>query len=89
MSGDERPDAEVRRTADILFTASIKADELRFEVVPESSVEFSGDASAESSSGSSRTNVPDEAEAHVTYRDVQIDYAIAAKLQPPDSDVDG
>ena len=88
MSGDERPDAEVRRAADILFTARIQADELRFEVAPESSVEFTGDASAESSSGSARTNLPDEVDEHVTYRDVQIDYAIAAKLAPPDADDD-
>ncbi|QKW38329.1 hypothetical protein HUT06_33555 [Actinomadura sp. NAK00032] len=88
MSGGERPDAGVRRTADILFTASIKADELRFEVAPENSVEFSGDASAESSSGSARTNLPDEVREHVTYRDVRIDYAIAAELASPDRDGD-
>ncbi|MEU8799579.1 hypothetical protein [Spirillospora sp. NPDC048819] len=78
---DERPGAEARRTADILFTAKVKADELRFEVVPESSVEFTGDAADKSASGSDRTNLPDEVRENVTYRDVHIDYAIAAKLK--------
>ncbi|MFB4306776.1 hypothetical protein [Actinomadura sp. GTD37] len=89
MSGDERPDEELRQTADILFTAEVKARELRFEVVPEVSVEFTGDASNETASGSARTNLPDKAEKHVTYRDVHIQYAIAAKLSPDDEDSSG
>ncbi|MFG2090405.1 MULTISPECIES: hypothetical protein [unclassified Spirillospora] len=79
---DQRPGTEARRTADILFTATVKADELRFEVAPESSVKFTGDAADESASGSDRTNLPDEVRENVTYRDVHIDYAIAAKLNP-------
>jgi hypothetical protein len=34
----------------------------------------------ESTSGSTRTNLPDEVEENVTYRNVQIHYAIEAKL---------
>ncbi|MFA1538280.1 hypothetical protein [Actinomadura monticuli] len=90
MSGDERPDAELRRTADILFTAHVKARELRFDIAPESSVVFTGNASDDSTSGSARTNLPGQVEEHVTYRDVDIHYAIAAKLsaddQPPAGD---
>ncbi|RFS86489.1 hypothetical protein D0T12_07870 [Actinomadura spongiicola] len=77
----ERPGAELRRTADILFTARVKADEMRFDVVPHNSVEFSGNADDESTSGSDRTNLPDEVREGVVYRDVQIDYAIAARLR--------
>lgn len=82
---DRRPTEETRRTADILFTARVKADELRFEVVPENSVVFTGDAAEESASGSDRTNLPRQVQQNVTYRDVQIDYAIAAKLEQPES----
>ncbi|MEO3827420.1 hypothetical protein [Actinomadura sp. B10D3] len=78
MAHDEFPDAELRRAADILFTAKVKADELRFETAPENSVEFTENADA--ASGSRRTNLPDRVEEHVTYRDVEVDYAIAAKL---------
>ncbi|MBG6092225.1 hypothetical protein [Actinomadura viridis] len=85
MAG-EHPGPELRASAEILFTATVKADELRFHEVPESSVEFSGDADGSSTSGSVRTNLPDEVETNVTYRDVRIDYAIAAKLAEPDDD---
>ncbi|WP_207945454.1 hypothetical protein [Actinomadura sp. 7K534] len=81
---EQRPSEDVMRSADILFTAHVKADELRFEVVPETSVVFTGDADEASASGSDRTNLPAEVRENVTYRDVRIDYAIAAKLEPGD-----
>ena len=80
MSRGEHPGPELRRTADILFTAKLKADELRCKTAPRSRVEFT-DADDDSASGSARTNLPDEVEENVTYRDVRIDYAIAAKMQ--------
>jgi hypothetical protein len=80
MSG-EYPWPSHRRSAEILFTATVRADELRFLATPEESVEFTGDADDESTSGSVRTNLPDEVAAHTTYRDVHVDYAIAAKLR--------
>ncbi|MFI0369183.1 hypothetical protein ACH35V_14970 [Actinomadura sp. 1N219] len=85
MTHDGLPDAERRRTADILFTAKVKADELRFDVAPEVSVVFTGNASGDSTSGSDRTNLPDKVEENTTYRDIEIHYAIAAKLDAPDS----
>jgi hypothetical protein len=79
MSG-EHPAPSSLRSADIVFTATVRADELRFFSTPAESVEFTGDAGEESTSGSVRTNLPDEVRAHTTYRDIQVDYAIAAKL---------
>ncbi|TDC96573.1 hypothetical protein [Actinomadura sp. 7K507] len=81
MSRDEHPEPELQRTADILFTARVKADELCFGTAPESRVEFTGDAGDDSASGSTRTDLPDEVEENITYRDVRIDYAIAARLR--------
>ncbi|MGW3767150.1 hypothetical protein [Actinomadura verrucosospora] len=83
MSPGDRPDAYLQRTADILFTAKVKADELRFEEAPDVSVTFTEGSSDDSTSGSTRTNLPDKVESHTTYQDIQIDYAIAAKLTPP------
>lgn len=74
MDHDETPPVE------ILFSADVKADELHFNIAPENSVVFTGDAAVESTSGSTRTNLPDEVEENVTYRDVRIHYTIEAKL---------
>ncbi|WP_433463444.1 hypothetical protein [Spirillospora sp. CA-128828] len=74
---------ELRPTV-IRFTAKVKADELRFDEAPESSVVFTGDAADESTSGSDRTNLPDKVEENVTYRDVQVHYTIDVKLRPMD-----
>jgi len=79
MSSDDHPGAEPPPIV-ILFAAEVKADELRFDAVPENSVEFTGDAADESTSGSVRTNLPDEVEENVTYRDVRVHYTIEAKL---------
>jgi hypothetical protein len=76
----EYPDQELQGSADILFRATIKADELRFHAAPETRVEFSGDADARSTSGSVRTHLPDRVATKTSYRDITIDYAIAAKL---------
>ncbi|TYB42417.1 hypothetical protein [Actinomadura chibensis] len=80
MARDDYPDAGRRDQADILFTATVRADEIRFDVAPESSVTFTADADDDSTSGSDRVNLPDEVKENTTYRDVRIDYAIAAKL---------
>ncbi|TMQ97830.1 hypothetical protein ETD83_19765 [Actinomadura soli] len=82
MSHDGLPDPERQRTADILFTAKVKADELRFHVAPESSVTFTGNASEDSTSGSDRTNLPDKVQENTTYSDIEVHYAIAAILNP-------
>ncbi|HZB33458.1 MAG TPA: hypothetical protein VE465_25090 [Streptosporangiaceae bacterium] len=87
MSG-EYPEPSRRRSADILFTATVRADELRFLTAPEESVEFTGDAADASTSGSVRTNLPDEVAVQITYRDVHVDYAIAAKLADEATDAD-
>ena len=79
MSG-EYPGPARRRSAEIVLMASVRADELSFTAVPEESVEFTGDAADESTSGSVRVNLPDEVAEDITYRDIQVDYAIASKL---------
>lgn len=75
------PRWSLRRSAEIVFRATVRADELRFHAVPDTSVEFTGDADSDSTSGSVRTNLPDQVAEKVVYRDVRIDYAIAARLR--------
>jgi hypothetical protein len=66
--------------ADIEFTAEVSAQRLRFDEVPDTPVEFTGSPEHESASGSARVNLPERVQAAVTYRDVQVDYRLAAKL---------
>jgi hypothetical protein len=72
----ERP-----RQPDIEFTASVKADELRFDEVPDTDVRFFGEPDHESASGSDRTNLPEKVEPGVTYRDVKVDYRLATRVR--------
>jgi hypothetical protein len=69
--------------ADITFTAEVRAGELRFREVPQTSTEFTGAPAYESASGSDRVNLPQHVKKDVTYRDVQIDYRLAAKVIYP------
>lgn len=80
-----RPRRRRRPGPDIEFTATVKADELRFKEVPETDVRFSGEPGHRSSSGSRRTNLPDEVEPGTTYRDVRVDYRLASELAPESS----
>jgi hypothetical protein len=66
--------------ADLDFTATVEAEELHFDEVPETSVVFTGDPGQQSASGSDRINLPDRVEEGVTYRDVRVDYRLASRL---------
>ncbi|GAA1752629.1 hypothetical protein GCM10009834_06890 [Streptomonospora arabica] len=72
------------RRGDVEISASVKAEELTFSEVPEVSVDFPGDAEQDAASGSDRTNLPDEVEPGVTYRDIHVDYRIASRLTGQD-----
>jgi hypothetical protein len=79
---------------DVEIGAVVKAKRLRFNKTPtKSDVQFEKKADArveealpeiETASGSQRTNLPDEVEPNVTYRDVHIRWGAAAKLKLPD-----
>lgn len=79
MSND-LPDRRLTESADIVFSATVRADELRFRSAPQTEVTFSGEPEERSDSGSSRKNLPDRVTGGVTYREVQVHYALAAEL---------
>jgi len=81
MGSEKRPSRP--HSADIEFTASLKADKLRFDESPETDVLFFGQPGHESASGSDRTNLPEKVEPGVTYRNVRIDYRLASRLTGP------
>ena len=61
---------------DIELGASVRARTLRFEEVPDTEVRYAGD----SSSVTERTNLPDEVEPGVTYRDVEVRWHSEARI---------
>ncbi|GAA0504494.1 hypothetical protein GCM10011581_45750 [Saccharopolyspora subtropica] len=67
---------------DISFHATVRARRLRFHTEPRTRVEFFGTAEHESSSD--RTNLPERVRPGTTYRDVRVDYRLAAALADPD-----
>ncbi|GAA2438421.1 hypothetical protein GCM10010191_61980 [Actinomadura vinacea] len=70
----ERPDIEIR--------ATVQARELVFHRPPTTRIDHAAEPVGESASGSDGTNLPERVEAHVTYRNVHIDFRLAAELDP-------
>ncbi|MEV0612938.1 hypothetical protein AB0I81_06400 [Nonomuraea sp. NPDC050404] len=77
------PKPEHPHDADVQISASVTARELRFRERPEVTVHAEAEPGGECVSGSARTNLPDQVVAGVTYRDIRIDFRVAAKLADP------
>ncbi|MEV0821529.1 hypothetical protein [Nonomuraea rubra] len=77
------PKPEHPRTPDVEISASAKAKELRFHERPEVSVDAEAEPGGECAWGSDRTNLPGQVEPNVTYRDLRIDFRVAAALTDP------
>ena len=69
--------------ADVEVFTSVRADELRFESVPETKVWFEGEPAERSSARTERDNLPEEVEPGVTYRDVAVRWRARARIVHP------
>jgi hypothetical protein len=76
----ELSDEEV---ADVEMFTSVRADELRFGSVPETKVSFEGEPAERSSSKTERENLPDEVEAGVTYRNIEVRWRARSRIVHP------
>lgn len=76
---DIRNDPDVK-AADIAIIANITAEELRFDVVPNATVEFPGKPRSETIWQADRFNLPDKVEPGVTYRNIGIRLKITSRL---------
>src|SRR5688572_5290501 len=76
---DIRNDPDVE-AADIAIIANITAEELRFEAVPNVSVEFLDKAKNQTIWQAERFNLPDKLEPGVTYRNIGIRLKITSRL---------
>jgi hypothetical protein len=66
------PPAVSPEAADLAITANVTARELRFEVVPNPTVEFTGSPKRETVWDAERQNLPRPVQPGVTYRDIGI-----------------
>ncbi|MCK2212773.1 hypothetical protein MF672_003025 [Actinomadura sp. ATCC 31491] len=80
MTGDHRPDPRLTASADIVFAATVRAERICFDRAPPVTVTFSGEPGEESASGSRRAGLPDRVAERRVYREVRVDYVIAARL---------
>lgn len=71
---------------DIAIGAAARAKRVRFAAKPETSVRFAGSPQIASGTQSERENLPDEVEAGVTYRDVEVRWAAAARSVDPEEE---
>jgi hypothetical protein len=77
---------EPDREPDVEMSAKVRAKELRFECKPEVRIGAYADSSASAEHVSERHNLPDEVEPGVTYRDVEVGWRLAARLEDPPPD---
>ena len=72
---------------DIALDADVRMSELRFARVPDPEVNFRGSTRRDSVWTSRRTNLPDEVQENVVYRDAAIKLRIATEVvgRPSDS----
>ena len=68
------------RNPDIAIDAGVEMRELRFEKVPDPEVDFRGNTRRNSVWTSRRTNLPDEVQEDVVYRDAGIKLRIATEV---------
>jgi hypothetical protein len=75
------------RNPDIAIDADVEMRELRFEKVPDPKVNFRGNTRRNSVWTSRRTNLPDEVQEDIVYRDAGIKLRIATEVvrRPSDS----
>jgi hypothetical protein len=74
---------EPEREPDVEMAATVRAKELRFECKPEVEIGAHADSPASAELVSERTNLPDEVEPGVTYRNIEVRWRLAARLKDP------
>lgn len=75
------------RRPDLDFSTSVKAKEVRFGRVPgRRKVTYYGNPDHATRAKVERENIPEEPEAGVTYREVEVDWSVAQRIVHPADD---
>jgi hypothetical protein len=86
-AGTEQQPSVDPETADISITATVRAREVRFETKPQVKVELFGQPERITEDRTERTNLPEEVQPGVTYRDVVVRLTIASVFADVDRTV--
>ena len=78
--GDELCEEEI---PDVDVTTRVRAEELRFRIVPKVKLRFTGEPGVRSRSSTERDNLPDQVEPEVTYRGIEVRWRAGAKILHP------
>lgn len=76
------------KTADVSITGKVTAKELKFQIVPETNVKFTGNHERKTEWSSERENLPETVQPGVTYRDIGIRLKIVSVFADIDRIVD-
>jgi hypothetical protein len=79
-AGQTTPAPDQSSEPDIAIFATVRAERLTFELVPEVTVTFPGDPRNQNVWTSDRQNLPDAVQPHVTYRNIGIHLTITSTL---------
>ncbi len=78
--GDELREDEI---PDVDVTTRVRAEELRFRIVPKVKLRFTGEPAVRSRSSTERDNLPDQVEPEATYRGAEVRWTAGAKILHP------
>lgn len=80
QTDNDQTEATDEKTTDVSITANVTARELKFETVPNPTVEFPGKPARETVWDAKRENLPRPVEPGVTYRDIGIRLRISSRF---------
>ena len=85
---NEKRELSDEELADVEVFTGVRAEELRFGIVPDTKVWFEGEPAERSSSKTDRGNLPEEVEPDTTYRDIKVRWTARSRIvHPTDSAV--
>jgi hypothetical protein len=80
---DEHRELSDEEPGDVEVFTGVRAQELKFGIVPEAKVWFEGDPAERSISRTERENLPEEVEPGKTYRDVKVRWTARSRIVHP------
>ena len=81
--GEENRELSDEEPGDVEIFTGVRAQELKFGIVPETKVWFEGDPRTAPSPARSASNLPEEVEPGKTYRDIKVRWTARSRIVHP------